>query len=231
MRRGDDFRLDTPAGPQTLHVDAIYNDYSSDAGIFMMDVRTYKRLFHDDSVNSIAIYAEPGVDLADLRTRVLRAVLPLRVDVQTTRELRKLVIEIFNRTFAITYALYVISITIAVLGVVSTLFALVLERRREIGLMRYLGLRVRDVRAMVYFEAGFIGLLGGVGGVLAGVLLALLLIYVINRQAFGWLIELHMPYDFLAEAIALVIVAALLAGIYPARVAARIRTAEAVRAE
>jgi putative ABC transport system permease protein len=231
MRRGDDFRLDTPAGPQTLHVDAIYNDYSSDAGIFLMDVRTYKRLFHDDSVNSIAIYAQPGVDLADLRTRVLRAVLPLRVDAQTTRELRKLVIEIFNRTFAITYALYVISITIAVLGVVSTLFALVLERRREIGLMRYLGLRVRDVRAMVYFEAGFIGLLGGVGGVLAGVLLALLLIFVINKQAFGWLIELHMPYDFLAEAIALVIVAALLAGIYPARVAARIRTAEAVRAE
>jgi putative ABC transport system permease protein len=231
MKRGDDFALDTPAGHETFHVTAIYNDYSTDAGIFLMDVRTYKRLYHDDSVNSIAIYAKPGVDLADLRTRVLRAVMPLRVDAPTTRELRKLVIEIFNRTFAITYALYVISITIAVLGVVSTLFALVLERKREIGLMRYLGLRARDVRAMVFYEAGFIGFLGGVGGVVAGVLLALLLIYVINRQAFGWLIELHMPYDFLGEAIALVIVAALLAGIYPARVAARIRTAEAVRSE
>jgi putative ABC transport system permease protein len=118
-----------------------------------------------------------------------------------------------------------------VLGVVSTLFALVLERRREIGLLRYLGLRSRDVRRMVYVEAGYIGLLGGVGGVAVGVLLALLLIFVINRQAFGWLIELHMPYDFLAEAVGLVIVAALIAGIYPAGVAARIRTAEAVRAE
>ncbi len=116
---------------------------------------------------------------------------------ETTRELRTLVITIFDRTFAITYALYVISITIAVLGVVSTLFALVLERRREIGLLRYLGLRTRDVRRMVYFEAAFIGLLGGVSGVVVGVLLALLLIFVINRQAFGWLIELHMPYDFL----------------------------------
>jgi len=157
--------------------------------------------------------------------------LPLRIDVQTTRELRSLVIAIFNRTFAITYALYVISITIAVLGVVSTLFALVLERRREIGLLRYLGLTARDVRCMVLHEAAYIGALGGVAGVAVGVLLALLLIYVINRQAFGWLITLHMPYAFLAEAVVLVIVAALVAGIYPARVAARIRAAEAVRTE
>jgi len=210
LDRGDSFVLNTPAGNVSLKILAIY---------------------HDDSINSLAIYAKPGVDLAQLRSEVVRTVLPLKVDAQTTRELRGLVIQIFNRTFAITYALYIISITIAVLGVVSTLFALVLERKREIGLMRYLGLRARDVRRMVYYEAGFIGLLGGVGGVVVGVLLALLLIFVINRQAFGWLIELHMPYDFLGEAIALVIVAALIAGIYPAGVAARIRTAEAVRAE
>jgi putative ABC transport system permease protein len=92
-------------------------------------------------------------------------------------------------------------------------------------------LRTRDVRRMVYAEAGFIGLLGGVLGVGIGVLLSLLLIFVINRQAFGWLIELHMPYDFLAEALVLVIVVAVIAGIYPASVAARIRTAEAVRTE
>jgi putative ABC transport system permease protein len=229
--RGDRFTLDTPSGPTTFTVAAIYNDYSTDAGIVLMDSRTFIRLYHDDSVNSIAIYAQPNVDLAHLRSEVVRRVLPLRVDAQTTRELRRLVVTVFNRTFAITYALYVISITIAVLGVVSTLFALVLERRREIGLMRYLGLRTRDVRMMVYYEAAFIGLLGGVMGVVVGVLLSLLLIFVINRQAFGWLIELHMPYDFLLEAVALVVVAAVVAGIYPAGVAARIRTADAVRAE
>ena len=84
---------------------------------------------------------------------------------------------------------------------------------------------------MVFYEAAYIGGLGGISGVAVGVLLALLLIYVINRQAFGWLIELHMPWDFLAEAIVLVVVAALVAGIYPAKIAARIRTAEAVRSE
>jgi putative ABC transport system permease protein len=228
---GDRFALDTPAGMTTLTVAAVYNDYSSDAGVALMDLTTFRRLYRDSFINSVAVYARPDADLVALRDRIVRSVLPLRVDTETTRELRTLVITIFDRTFAITYALYVISITIAVLGVVSTLFALVLERRREIGLLRYLGLRTRDVRRMVYFEAAFIGLLGGVSGVIVGVLLALLLIYVINRQAFGWLIELHMPYDFLIEAIVLVVIAALVAGIYPAGVAARIRTSEAVRAE
>ncbi len=228
---GDVVPVATPSGRVRFRVAAIYNDYSSDAGVLLIDKRTYARLFRDPSVNSLAIYAKSGMDLSVLRTRVIRSVLPLRIDVQTTRELRSLVIVIFNRTFAITYALYVISITIAVLGVVSTLFALVLERRREIGLLRYLGLTARDVRRMVLYEAAYIGALGGVAGVAVGVLLALLLIYVINRQAFGWLITLHMPYAFLAEAVALVIVAALVAGIYPARVAARIRAAEAVRTE
>ena len=62
-------------------------------------------------------------------------------------------------------------------------------------------------------------------------LLALLLIFVINRQAFGWLIELHVPWGFLGQTVLLVVVAAVLAGLYPAGVAARIRTAEAVRTE
>lgn len=228
---GDRFPIDTPSGRASLQVAAVYNDYSSDAGIALIDRRTFVRLFHDDTVNSIAVYARPGTDLAVLRTAIVRSVLPLQVEVQTNRELRALVLAIFNRTFAITYALYVISIAIAVLGVVTTLFALVLERRREIGILRYLGLRAGDVRRMVLVEAGFIGLLGGLLGVAVGVVLALLLIFVINRQAFGWLIELHVPYPFLAQAIVLVVIAALVAGIYPARIASRIRTADAVRSE
>jgi putative ABC transport system permease protein len=228
---GDRFTIETPSGPLELGVAAVYNDYSSDAGIVLIDRRTFVRSFGDEDVNSVAVYVRPGTDPAALRSAIVRAVAPRRVEVQTNRELRALVIAIFNRTFAITYALYVISIAIAVLGVVTTLFALVLERRREIGIVRYLGLRARDVRRMVLVEAGCIGLLGGVLGVGLGSVLALLLIFTINRQAFGWLIELHVPYAFLGETLVLVVAAALAAGIVPARVAARLRTADAVRTE
>ena len=84
---------------------------------------------------------------------------------------------------------------------------------------------------MILYEAAYIGALGGASGIAVGILLALLLIFVINRQAFGWLIELHMPWEFLGVSFLLVIMAALLAGLYPARVAARIETADAVRTE
>ncbi|HYW54380.1 MAG TPA: FtsX-like permease family protein [Dongiaceae bacterium] len=229
--RGDRIALPTPSGTTAFTVAGVYNDYSSDAGIVLLDVRTYRRLFHDDSVNSVAVYAAAGADLPRLRSAVVRAVSPLRIDVETNRELRDLVVQIFDRTFAITYALDVIAVTIAVLGVVSTLFALVLERRAEFGVLRYLGVTSGGVRRVVLTEAAGIGLLGGVLGVGVGLLLALLLVFVINRQAFGWLIELHVPWLFLVETVVLVVVAALLAGVYPAGVAARIRTAEVVRTE
>ncbi|HEY0394557.1 MAG TPA: FtsX-like permease family protein [Candidatus Elarobacter sp.] len=230
-RRGDIVRLPTPSGPVDFTVAGVYNDYSSDAGVVLIDMRTYRRLFKDDAVNSIAVFALPGSDLPALRSAIVRAVLPLRVDVATNRELRELVVRIFDRTFAITYALDVIAISIAVMGVVSTLFALVLERRREFGVWRYLGVTRGGVRAAVLTEAAGIGVLGGVLGVVVGLLLALLLIFVVNRQAFGWLIELHVPWVFLAETVLLVVVAAVLAGVYPAGVAARIRTADVVRTE
>ena len=95
-------------------------------------------------------------------------------------------ITIFDRTFALCAVRYFV--TIAVLGVVSTLFALVLERRRRVRLLRYLGLRTR-IRGWFYYEAGFIGLLGGISGVAVGCCWRCLLIAVINRQAFGWLIQ------------------------------------------
>ncbi len=228
---GDRIVLPTPSGPTPFTVAAVYNDYSSDAGVALLDVRTYRRFFHDDSVNSIAVYARPGADLTALRGAVVRALAPLRIDVETNRELRALVVHVFDRTFAITYALDVVAIFIAVMGVVSTLFALVLERRLEFGLLRYLGVTAAGVRTIVLAEAAGIGLLGGVLGAGIGMLLALVLIFVINRQAFGWLIELHVPWTFLAETVALVIGAAVIAGVYPAAVAARIRTADAVRSE
>jgi putative ABC transport system permease protein len=231
VRPGDVVVLDTPSGTVRFPVAAVFNDYSSDSGIVMIDRPTFVRLFKDDTVNSIAIFARPGANLAMLRTRVIRSALPLRIEIDTNRELRQLVVRIFDRTFAITYALYIISLAIALLGVVSTLFALVLERRREIGILRYLGLSTGGVRKMILIEALFVGGLGGAGGLGIGILLGLLLIFVINRQAFGWLIELHMPWEFLLGAFVAAALAAAIAALYPAAVAARIRTAEAVRAE
>ena len=228
---GDVVTLPGPGGTAHLRIAAVYNDYSSDSGFLLLDRAIYARLFHDDSINSIAIYAQTGSDLLTLRSRLLQRAGAARIDVQSTRELRGYVIEIFNRTFAITYALYIITIFIAVLGVVSTLFALVLERRTEIGVLRYLGVTIGGIRNMVLIEAAAIGALGGFYGLTVGIALACLLIYVINRQAFGWLITLQMPWIFLGEAWVMVVCAALLSGLFPARIAAQMKTAQVTQDE
>ncbi len=231
LRPGDSFTFATPAGTRTFHIIAEYNDYSTSEGTFIMSRPTFDRLYRDDTVDAIAVYAKPGAALPLLRSRIVRAAAPLAVTITTNRELRGYVVDVFNRTFAITSALYAISIIIAVLGVMSTLIALVLERRTEIALLRYLGLRTAQVRQMVLAQAAVVGFLAGIAGICLGIALALLLIYVINRQSFGWIIQLRWPWLFFVESLALVVIAAVLAAIIPSNVAARIKTGEALRAE
>lgn len=228
---GDSFEVATPSGVQRFRIAAVYNDYATTGGTAIVDAQRYRALFHDDTVDSLAVMVRPGADVASVRTRIERALAPLRVDINTNRELRAFALAIFDRTFAITNALYLVSMTIAVLGVVSTLFALVIERRTDIALLRYVGLDRRGVRRMVLAQAAMVGVLAAALGTLLGVALAADLIFVINRQSFGWLIEWHSPGWFYLEAAVLVVCAALAAAIYPAAVASRIQTSEVLRVE
>ncbi len=228
---GDALAIRTPSGIQRFHIVALYNDYSTGGGTFFIDEATFARLYHDRNVDSIAVYLRPGASPARVRTEIVRAIAPLRADINSNDELRAYALSVFDHTFAITNALYVISMVIAVLGVVSTLFALVLERRIDFALLRYVGLTRAGVRKVVFLQALLVGVLAGALGIALGIALAADLIYVINRQSFGWLIEWHSPGRFYAEAFVMVVAAALLAAVYPANVAARIRTSEVLRVE
>jgi putative ABC transport system permease protein len=177
------------------------------------------------------VYLARGAAPVAVRSAIERALAPLRLDMNSNRELRAYALHVFDRTFAITNALYTVSIAIAVLGVVSTLFALVLERRIDIALLRYAGLPRSGVVRIVFLQAVVVGAVSGLLGTGLGMLLAYDLIYVINRQSFGWLIEWRSPGWFYVQAFAMVVVAAVAAAIYPALVASRIRASEVLRVE
>ena len=106
-----------------------------------------------------------------------------------------------------------------------------IDRRREFGLLRFFGASARQVWRIVLFEAGFLGLLANVAGLALGVLLSLLLIFVINKQSFGWTIQFHWPVAVLVAALTVVYAATVLAAIYPARIAARLKPIEVVHEE
>jgi putative ABC transport system permease protein len=137
----------------------------------------------------------------------------------TNRSLREEAIRVFDRTFAITYALEAVAVFVAVMGVAGALLALIIDRRREFGLLRFLGGATGQIRRMILFEAGLLGLLANIAGIALGFWLSLLLIFVINRQSFGWTITFHWPVTVLASALSIVYVATVLAALYPAKVA------------
>jgi putative ABC transport system permease protein len=208
-------------------VAGIYYDYSSERGLVIFDRSTLLKYLPDLPATNLAIYARPGADSTELRYAVEARLANYRVVVAPNRTLRQNAVTIFDRTFAITYALEGVAIAVAMLGAANSLLAMVLDRRRELGLLRYLGAAPAQLRRMILLEAGFLGMAAN----LLGFVLSLVLIYVINKQSFGWTIQFHPPFALLAAASALVWLATVLAGIYPARAAARLNPIEVIHEE
>ena len=151
--------------------------------------------------------------------------------VLSNAELRREILRIFDRTFTLTYVLEAIAVIIAMLGIINTLVTSVVERRRELATLQALGSSRGQVTALILWEAGYLGLLGTGMGLAGGLALAVILIRVINRQSFGWTIQLSWPVGLMAEVAALAMVASLLAGFWPARWAARQPLVEGLRYE
>ena len=219
---GDEIQLPTPAGPTPFEVAAVYFDYSSDRGLVVMDAGTFERHFGPERPSGLTVYLAPGADPETVRDELNAALGPeRRLFIATNAALRAAVLRIFDATFAITYALEVIAIGVSLFGMAATLLTLVLERRREIAMLRLVGADSRQLRRLIVVEAGVLGAVTQAVGLVVGLALSLILIYVINVQSFGWTIQFHLPVGFLAQATVAVVAAAALAGLYPARLAAR----------
>jgi len=226
---GDTIALPTPAGNRPFRVEGVYRDYSNDRGTAVIDRSLWIQLFGDRRVTSVAVIAEKGADLADLRRRIKAGARGrFALSVSTNRELRREVLRVFDRTFAVTRGLEAIAVAVAILGIANALMASAVERRRTFGLLRAIGASREQIRRAVLIEAALTGGVAVVAAFGAGGAFAYLLLAVINPQSFGWTVSLALPGGSLAEAAGLVLAAALLAGVLPGRVAAAVDPAAAL---
>ncbi len=225
--------LHIPLGSATaeLRVAGIYYDYANDQGFVLVDQSTLLHYLPHQPATNIAIYVKPGADAVKVLHEIEARLAVLPVMIAPNEVLRRGAVEVFDRTFAVTYALEAVAIIVAMLGAANSLLALVLDRRREIGLIRYLGADRGQVRSMILTEAGLLGLLAGFLGLGLGWVLSLVLIFVVNKQSFGWTIQFHPPLLLLGGALLLVWTVTVLAGVYPARFASRLEPAEVVHEE
>jgi putative ABC transport system permease protein len=231
-RTGVNVRLRTDRGEQEFRVAGVFYDYGSSSGVVVMSRRTYDRAWNDPRISSLALEAAPGVDIDALAAAVReRAAGGPRLVIRSNRALREASLEIFDRTFAITGVLRTLSLVVAFVGMLAALMALQLERTREIGVLRALGLTPRQVWGLVTAQTAMIGLLAGALAVPSGLLLAAVLVFVINRRSFGWTMSIDPAPSILLQGIALSLLAALLAGLYPAWRMSRTSPAETLRDE
>jgi putative ABC transport system permease protein len=233
LERGDTLELALGESRAPFRIADVYYDYSSERGFVLMDRDTLLKYLPDPAPSNLAVFVSADAQVAQVRTEIENAAAArgARVLVFVNSDLRGQAVQIFDRTFAITYALEAVAALVAILGVAGALLALVIDRRRELGLLRYLGASSRQLRKLILTEAGLLGLLATISGAVLGVFLSLILIFVINKQSFGWTIRLHWPVAVLLGALSLLWLLTLLAGCYPARTAVRLNPLEVVHEE
>lgn len=224
--------VDSPQGPQTFPVLAVFYDYSSDQGTVILDNDPFIQIWGDEGIASMGLFTAPNIDL-DTVVEDLRERYQGRTDVvvQSTRSLRDGSLEIFDRTFAITQALRLLAVIVAFIGVLSALMSLQLERTREIGILRATGMTPQQLWWLTLLETGLMGNVAGFLAMPLGYVLAWILIYVINVRSFGWTLQMQLNPSYFWQAWLVAIVAALLAGIYPAWRLSRVTVASAIREE
>jgi putative ABC transport system permease protein len=213
-----------------VFVAGIWRDYGRQQGAIAMDDVDYTRMTGDTLRSDAAIELAPGAH-EDEVTAGLRAALPAslsgRVAFIESRSLRALSLQIFDRSFAVTYVLEAIAILVGLAGVAATFSAQTLARTKEFGMLRHIGVLRRQIVAMLAAEGALLGTVGVIAGIGLGIAISQVLIGVINPQSFHWSMETRLPVMlFVIVAVALILAAAgtaLLAG-------RRALSADAVRA-
>ena len=232
LRNGEAIELPTPEGARKFPIAGIFYDYSRDQGIVYMSERTFVRFWRDDRVNSVAVYLKQnasGEAVSDaFRAQFSR---DAQFVIYSNKSLRTRIFKIFDQTFAVTYVLLTIAVFVAVSGIFLALTTLITERTRELAVFRAIGGSAAQVRKLLLWETGMIGVLASSIGLASGICLALVLTGVINRAFFGWTIRLAFPWTSLALTPLWIIAAAVVAAMFPAWRAGQLVLTEGLRDE
>jgi putative ABC transport system permease protein len=232
VAEGDTIRLVLPGGVLEREVIGIFRDYSRSHGLIVVDRTDFLRFFPDLGPDDMALFLPPSTDVQAARERFLDAVRDrFLVEALDNRELRSAVLSAFERTFAITTAMFLVTAVVAVVAVLTVLMTLVAERRRELATVRAVGGSRSQLLAMVLGEAALLGFAAATAGAGVGLAVGVILVKVVNLQSFGWSLELVLPWASIGSMAAWVVATCLLAGIPPALVAMRMQPATVLREE
>jgi putative ABC transport system permease protein len=229
LHAGDHFALHATRGDVVFEVRAVIVDYTSERGAGFIDRKQFLEHWGDDAVDAVSVYASAGASVDAVADGVRQALGGgPSVFVTKTATLRKNLLDSLHNTFSYSRAVEIVTLFIALMGVVGTMVAAVLDRTREIGMLRAIGATSRQVAVAIVVEAGFLGFCAVVAGVGLGVLECLLFLKTLLQADTGWHLDFVFPWASTARISSLVVATSALAGGLPALRAARADVTSAV---
>jgi putative ABC transport system permease protein len=227
---GDDLVLLTEQGEHSFPIVAVISDYTTSRGTVTMWLENYRDLWNDDSVTAFSARVAEGTDIDAIVEEMRNELNHFQfVNIRSNQALRMETLEVFDRTFLITRALQLITTGVAFVGVLSAMLSLQLEKQRQMGILKAIGLSIRQLWGLTLLETGLIGAVAGFIALPTGYLIAQILLQLINKRSFGWTLQLQLKAEPFIQAMLIAISAAILAGLYPAYRASRRSAADAIR--
>jgi len=222
LRTGDRLLLPLGEKPADWIVAGIWRDYARQNGAIVIDRADYFRLTGDGKANDIAVWLAPGAAADEMAGRIRDAIGGGNIpDISTNQDIRELSLKIFDRTFAVTWALQFAALAIGLLGVGLAFSAQALARRREFGMLHHIGMNRRGIALMLAGEGALTAAVGALSGMACGGVIGLLLVRVINRQSFHWSMDIAVPWLMLPPLFFGIVLCAALAASTTAGLAAR----------
>jgi putative ABC transport system permease protein len=216
---GDRFRARIQSSLVDLPVSGIIRDYRTQGGVVFYSLSQFKTHYHDVQWGGCRIFLKDRTQHPEAAVNSLKNELVKRwgdtLEIISGNALRNTILRVFDETFAITTVLLLIALSIAALGIATTLTVLVLERTKQLNTLYAVGAGFGQIRSMILWEAAFMVVAGEVAGIVCGFILSYILVYVINRQSFGWTFLYSVDWGALAMSLPLIILTALAAA-YPA---------------
>ncbi len=217
LKAGDRYRVQIGRHLFDERILGVFRDYRTRGGAVYYSLTHYQQRFDDPTWSGVQVnFTERGPGLAGTVDRVRTSLLNCcgeSIEMMEGPSLRQAVLRVFDETFAITTVLLLIALVVAALGIATTLAVLVLQRRRQLNTIRAVGGSAAQVRRMIFWEAGLIVMVGQAAGLACGFILSTLLIFVVNRQSFGWTFLYQVDWQSLLTAVPLIFAAALLAAL------------------
>ena len=232
VHKGDTIALNTTRGEVKFHVIGTMVDYTWNLGTIIMNRRDYVKHWQDDSVTVFDVYLRKGADEKAVKEKIA-AKLGAQNDLHplTRAELKTHIDEMIERLYRIALGQEIVVILVAALGVVTALLISVLQRRREMGLLRAIGASRAQVVYLVLAEACIMGIFGSILGVIFAIPLQWYALQVVFLEESGYIFPVYLPWGESAAIALAALLIATLAGLGPALYAVRERIPDAIAYE